>query len=255
MNEQLENSGDWTPRPVRLVSVWPHTLGEFERFPNSVAVVGTHGQLAVFPWDENTGRAADRLPLKVYAAGAWVTFEHIGDFSPKPQFPGRRPVQADPNPPTEEIPPVPADPFAQLDPDELARTNGDVSPSVGTGAMVPYPKPAAPSEPTGGPDEDVREGVVQAAPKAVSAADTAEAPGGTDEPEPPDWDAGALDLVKYLVGWPWRRPGWVRTPDLRRFWPRSSARPSLDSVQRLSPAGWMALLAALPLVVLVQTLL
>lgn len=78
------------PLPARRVAVWPHTLGEFEHFDNAIAVMSANGALVVWRWGEPTRQGA--VPLKMYAPGAWVTVEHLGEgyaLPPQPELPPR----------------------------------------------------------------------------------------------------------------------------------------------------------------------
>ena len=59
--------------PERYAAVWPHTLDQVERFPDAVAQVLPNGTLLVM-------RPGSRIPVKGYAPGAWLTFEHVGDY-------------------------------------------------------------------------------------------------------------------------------------------------------------------------------
>lgn len=64
--------------PARYVTVWPHTLGDFEKFPDAVATVLPNGTLLIHKF----GAPASLPPIKGYAPGSWITFEHVGDYSP-----------------------------------------------------------------------------------------------------------------------------------------------------------------------------
>ena len=174
MNEQT-----WVPEfPTRYVSVWPHTLGDFEKFEGAIATVDagvlyvwrtiTHG-------DGPTAPDKSRPPIKVYAPGYWATFEHVGDYHWRPNLMEKTrqfvetygsspsvladqvlrmkqenslpaPDEESPAEQTSEIP-VYRDPTEQLAPDLLDEENGDVNASSGMGAIVPKPKA---EEPGGG---------------------------------------------------------------------------------------------------------
>lgn len=68
------------PQPqVPHALIWQHGMIEPQRFDHAVAKVLPNGTLLVTP------RSSD-VPLKGYAPGVWVTFEHIGDeYHQKPQ--------------------------------------------------------------------------------------------------------------------------------------------------------------------------
>lgn len=69
-------------RPVEIphVIVWQHAMIDPQRFDHAVAKVLPNGTLLVTP------RGSD-VPLKGYAPGVWVTFEHVGpEYHAKPQM-------------------------------------------------------------------------------------------------------------------------------------------------------------------------
>jgi hypothetical protein len=241
VNEQ-QRTPEWTVTPLsRHVAVWPHTLGEFEKFPDAVATVADNGALHI--WRQNPTGAPDRNlpPLKVYAPGYWATVEHVGDWS-ELQPPLRTPAERiknfvnnysvsgeklaslDPRPDsTQELPPVPADPFEELDPDKLAETNGDVSRNSGVGHIPPYPTRAGE-----GPEEP-GEGVVSQPPKAGMSDDTEESP---------DTDMSVAlfvlgDWWGRLLRWrPERLSGWFRGAARSR---RGTESPTPAPTHSLSP--------------------
>lgn len=66
---------DFVPEPKPQVPhalVWQHGMIEPQRFDHAVAKVLPNGTLLVTP-------RSSEVPLKGYAPGTWVTFEHIGD--------------------------------------------------------------------------------------------------------------------------------------------------------------------------------
>lgn len=72
--------------PARYVSVWAHTLNEFEKFSDATAHILPNGSLIVTALDPDgvPNRDPSQPPLKGYAPGAWLTFEHVGDY-PSPE--------------------------------------------------------------------------------------------------------------------------------------------------------------------------
>jgi hypothetical protein len=72
--EQLDAVHDepW-PLGEPYVAVWPHTLDQVEKFPDAIAQVLPNGVLLVL-------RPDSRIPIKGYAPGAWLTFEHVGEL-------------------------------------------------------------------------------------------------------------------------------------------------------------------------------
>lgn len=114
------------PLPDRRVAVWPHTLGDFEHFDDAVAIIQANGALLVWRWGFDPKRGD--VPLKGYAPGAWVTYEHLGSgYKPNLFAPQNTPVP--PPPPRtggqQDEEPAPRsraddpDPFVQLAPEAL----------------------------------------------------------------------------------------------------------------------------------------
>jgi len=258
---EAETSGEWTPAPVeRYVSVWPHTLGDFEKHQNAVATVDAG---VLYVWRAKAA-APDKTvpPIKVYAPGYWATFEHVGDYTPpappRPQPPAERrpPRTEDPSgmppgavgsdlsgPTTGELPRY-RDPVEQLDPDLLDAENGDVNHRSGLGILVPRLAPAGFGVPDpgegGGPD-----------PKAGSPAPTGE-----------DQDDTSASLARFVFGGSWDRPRhWLRARPWRRHpgaqAPARAASPApthlLYLAQPKSRIAWWFLAVSLPLLMLVLT--
>lgn len=256
----------WTPEPGdRYLSVWPHTLGDYEKYPDAV---GTVDSGVLYVWrgvrhgDHPLGPDKSRPPLKVYAPGYWATFEHVGDYAAAPAAPPRPPVHQvveqfvqmrddrirtvnyavqEANAPamddhetlveqTSEIP-VYRDPMEKLAPELLDEENGDVNSNSGVGVLVPR---------AGG-------GV---APKA-------------DEPEEGDGDVSPntdMSVARFVFGDLWDRPRrWLRE---RRSQPFRGGRtqlslpiwvPTWSEILHESRTVLLALLVTLPLLVLVLT--
>lgn len=266
MSEQheAETSGEWTPAPAeRYASVWPHTLGDYEKWPDAVGVILDSGALVV----RRAFAPASTVPLKIYAPGAWATVEHVGDYTtpPTPQPPGiqdwaraKRHAAADPAParaedlpgaagsdlpgePTGELPRY-RDPVEQLDPDLLDQENGDVNYHSGVGTLPP--RPPAPGFGTADPDEGGGD------PKAVAAADTAEDPDDTSLARfvlGGSWDRPR----RWLQARPWRRPRGAQASLARR--PQPSPTHLLSVAQPRSRIAWWFLAVSLPLLLLVLT--
>lgn len=215
-----DEQSSWVPEfPERYVSVWPHTLGDFERFDGAIATVDAG---VLYVWrsvkrgDGPTAPDRNSPPIKVYAPGYWATFEHIGDYSWRPNLleqtrqlvehygtsseemadqvlrmkrEGVHRLAGPPVsvlPPDEESPaeqtaevPVYRDPTEQLAPDLLDEENGDVNASSGVGAVVPRPKA----------DDGAGGGV--AAPKEEGDGDAS-----------PDTD---MSVAQYIFGGSWGR--------------------------------------------------
>ncbi len=263
MTEQLETSGSWTPPPAeRYVSVWPHTLGDFEKYPGAVATVDA-GVLYVWRSIQHGQNAAgpdkSQPPLKVYAPGYWATFEHVGNYAAPPVFlapADRHPVETglpvlgildesiarekqliDQGPPTSEIPTY-RDPIEKLAPELLDEENGDVSHRSGVGVLVPK---------LGKSDPDAPRCEVVIDPKVEG-----------DGAESPDTD---MSVARYVFGDSWDRPRrWLRE---RRWQPSRGGRtePTLNrtpthllslAIPRSRTAYWF-LAGLLPLSILILT--
>lgn len=248
MTEQdsIEVYGDgdqpWTPpRPERYVAVWPHTLGEFEKFPDAVAKVLPNGALVVY------SMATDRMrdtPLKAYAPGAWATVEHLGDYTYMP-----------PPVPSEEVAvertgemPKYRDPVEQLDPDLLDAENGDVNPRSGVGVLVPRQAAPAPGFGTADPGEG------GADPKAPA----------VPEPTAEDPDDTSVSVARFVLGVSWDRPRrWLQARPWRPSrgaqdrplpaLPQPSPTHLLFLAQPKSRIAWLFLAVSLPLLLLVLT--
>lgn len=267
-----DTSGEWTPPPAeRYASVWPHTLGDYEKWPDAVAVIQAGGALVVTRW----GLPAS-VPLKIYAPGAWVTVEHVGDYTGtaadgeryvttqdgRPFTHKGRPVKfiGDPDassvigtapgetePAAERTGELPRyrDPIEQLDPDLLDAENGDVNHRSGVGVLVP--RQAAPGFGTADPGEG------GADPKAVAAA---------EEPTEGDQDDTSGSLARFVLGVSWDRPRhWLQG----RSWRKPHGAQALTETLRPIPThllslaqsrwriAWLFLAVSLPLLLLVLT--
>lgn len=256
MSEQheTETSGEWTPAPAeRYVSVWPHTLGDYEKHPDAVAAVQPNGALIVTRWGQ-----PGAPPIKGYAPGAWVTFEHVGDYTPPvepPRFPSvgdwsrikaEKYIADEPGPATGELPRY-RDPVEQLDPDLLDQENGDVDHRSGLGTLVPRPVAAVVVDPDPGKDGG-------ADPKAETPAPTGE-----------DQDDTSAGLARFVFGGSWDRPRrWLRAPS----WARLRGAPARSRADSPAPspthllsltqprsriAWWFMAVVSLPLLMLVLT--
>lgn len=60
----------------RKVVVWTHILNNVEEFVDAVAQVQPNGVLLIVRWNQGA-----QVPLKGYAPGTWLTFEHQGDYT------------------------------------------------------------------------------------------------------------------------------------------------------------------------------
>ncbi|HEV2346430.1 MAG TPA: hypothetical protein VGS97_20190 [Actinocrinis sp.] len=256
MTEQdsIEVYGDgdqpWTPAPAeRYASVWPHTLGDHEHWKDAVAVLQANGALVVTQWG-----APGAVPLKIYAPGAWISVDHVGDYTPHP-VPSGAPSVRDRIVPSEEVAPelsgertgeMPKyrDPVEQLDPDLLDAENGDVNHRSGVGVLVPRQPAPAPGFGTADPGEG------GAAPKAVAAAEpTAEDPADTD-----------VSVAQFVLGvsldrprrWLHARP-WQRRPRSLDQMLGGTPTHLLSAVLPTSRAMWWLLAGLLPLLALVLT--
>lgn len=255
MTEQdsIEVYGDgdqpWTPAPAeRYASVWPHTLGDHEHWKDAVAVLQANGALVVTRWG-----AAGSVPLKIYAPGAWISVDHVGDYTTpappreQPAAPPNRFEHPDGAERTGEMPKY-RDPVEQLDPDLLDAENGDVNHRSGVGVLVPrQPAPARgfgiadPSE--GGAD-----------PKAVAAAEpTAEDPADTDVSVARFVLGVSLDRPRrWLQARPWRPSRGAQDQPLPAL-PQPSPTHLLFLAQPKSRIAWWFLAVSLPLLLLVLT--
>jgi len=82
MSETTNKATAAPPPSARFVRVWTHVLNDFEDFPDAIAVV-ENGVLLVGPLG-----VKEAFPIKGYAPGAWLTFEHVGDYNtPRPAAP------------------------------------------------------------------------------------------------------------------------------------------------------------------------
>lgn len=267
MTEQdsIEVYGDgdqpWTPAPAeRYASVWPHTLGDHEHWKDAVAVLQANGALVVTQWG-----TPGAVPLKIYAPGAWISVDHVGDYTTPPAAPSSAPSIRDRIMPRQEVDPEPGhapnrfehpdaaertgempkyrrDPVEQLDPDLLDAENGDVNHRSGVGVLVP--RQPAPGFGTADPGEG------GAGPKAVAAAEpTAEDPDDTD-----------VSVAGFVLGVSLDRPRrWLQARPWQRR-PRSldqmlGGTPThlLSAVLPTSRATWWLLAGLLPLLALVLT--
>lgn len=146
MTEQTEAPA-WTPNPpTRQLRVWTHVLNQVEAFDDAVAVMSDNGALTVWAWGSDARRGA--VPIKGYAPGSWLTFEHVGEGY-RPTFrdltrtdtAGQRRAESEF---VEQLPePRLADPFVQLSPEALDDANSDVDGKTPTGTI---PVPTRPGE-------------------------------------------------------------------------------------------------------------